>query len=433
MMTGVDQATDNITLCFATINRPDCVRRFVTSVRQQYPQMRIIVGEQSDPEKVPVSAFDDLGIDVERLPYDSGVCKTRNHIVSKVKTKYFLLADDDFVFGDDTNFDGALAIMEANNEVGIVGGRLFDLWDSDTPNKKAERHWERLMFRNPWRRSLSFILQERTIPRQRFAGPYRFFETDIVLNWALMRTSIFHDLGVQWDPQFKIVGEHEDFYLSLHQDHPDVGVVYFPDMIAYHRPVRDEEYEGLRMRTEGWRLFREKWEIDEIIDHDFLFDTRSGEMAKAPQNFSEFIARADEISGRQKVEANAIGIDRNGALFTSQNSAPPRAGLLLVNPATGKVVTAGSARAVQTPPSSQPIPAPVTNNAELERLRIERDAYRNEVEQMRTSTTWRVMAPVRAVIGGSPRLRTFLRRSAKLLWWTVTLRLPKVAYARLKR
>jgi len=47
-----------------------------------------------------------------------------------------------------------------------------------------------------------------------------------------------------------------------------------------------------------------------------------------------------------------------------------------------------------------------------------------QLQSLLTSTSWRVMAPMRSIFGRSPRLSRTSRRLVKLVWWTVTLQLP---------
>lgn len=71
-------------------------------------------------------------------------------------------------------------------------------------------------------------------------------------------------------------------------------------------------------------------------------------------------------------------------------------------------------------------------DTETERLQDETLALRGELGQMtaalaecRQSTTWRATAPVRSFLASRPRLTRGLRRTAKLVWWTVTFQLIK--------
>ncbi|MDN3564387.1 glycosyltransferase [Paeniroseomonas aquatica] len=57
-------------------------------------------------------------------------------------------------------------------------------------------------------------------------------------------------------------------------------------------------------------------------------------------------------------------------------------------------------------------------------LRGERDNLLRELEAIRASTSWRLTAPLRRMVGGNPSAARWARRGIKLAWWTVTLQLP---------
>jgi GT2 family glycosyltransferase/glycosyltransferase involved in cell wall biosynthesis/SAM-dependent methyltransferase len=52
------------------------------------------------------------------------------------------------------------------------------------------------------------------------------------------------------------------------------------------------------------------------------------------------------------------------------------------------------------------------------------------MRDIETSTSWLLTAPMRAAFSGSHRFRTFVRRSLKLVWWTLTLQLISKLKAR---
>ena len=95
----------------------------------------------------------------------------------------------------------------------------------------------------------------------------RYFLCDAVLNFAVFRTAIFA-AGAQWDERFKSNGEHEDFYLNLKVNTP-FKVGYLPTMVAYHHhPEAYRVYRSrLRERNEGWKLFLEKWGLEQHIEY----------------------------------------------------------------------------------------------------------------------------------------------------------------------
>ena len=77
----------------------------------------------------------------------------------------------------------------------------------------------------------------------------------------------------------------------------------------------------------------------------------------------------------------------------------------------------------------------LTLTTEIETTRARVHALTAEVAVLRSSTSWKVTAPMRRMMTGLRRLRRQASRAGKLLWWTVTLQLPKRlrAYRRYRR
>ncbi|HSM01043.1 MAG TPA: glycoside hydrolase family 99-like domain-containing protein [Acidimicrobiia bacterium] len=72
---------------------------------------------------------------------------------------------------------------------------------------------------------------------------------------------------------------------------------------------------------------------------------------------------------------------------------------------------------------------------ELDGARARIHALSEEIAALRSSTSWKVTAPLRWTMSGLRRLRRQASRAAKLVWWTVTLQLPRRlrAYRRYRR
>ena len=113
--------TARLTAIIKTFERPRSVRRLVSSIRRRYPELRIIVIDDSrEPKPVP-------DVDFVELPYNSGLSVGRNHALDMTETPYFLLLDDDFVFSHRQDLGALIDYMERNPEVDIRGGRCIDL------------------------------------------------------------------------------------------------------------------------------------------------------------------------------------------------------------------------------------------------------------------------------------------------------------------
>ena len=107
---------ENLTAVIKTFERPKVLARLVRSIRRFYPELRIVVVDDSRaPEPLE-------GVETYTLPYDSGVAAGRNAGVARVETPYLLLLDDDFVFYRATRLAPALARLDAEPAIDIMGG-----------------------------------------------------------------------------------------------------------------------------------------------------------------------------------------------------------------------------------------------------------------------------------------------------------------------
>ena len=112
---------EKLTAIIKTFERPDTLKRLVSSIKRLYPNMAVIVVDDS---KTP-SMLDDVETIV--LPYDSGVSLGRQKALEATITPYVLLLDDDFVFYRQTELEPALSLMEENPEIDIMGGEVVNL------------------------------------------------------------------------------------------------------------------------------------------------------------------------------------------------------------------------------------------------------------------------------------------------------------------
>ena len=110
-----------VTALVKTFERPRVLRRLVASIRRLYPGLRIVVVDDSrEPTRLDE-------VETIAMPYDSGISAGRNEGLKRVTTPYVLVLDDDFVFYRRTQLAPALALMQRNSEIDIMGGQLIDL------------------------------------------------------------------------------------------------------------------------------------------------------------------------------------------------------------------------------------------------------------------------------------------------------------------
>ncbi len=112
---------EKLTAVIKTFERPDTLKRLVDSIKRLYPNMKIIVVDDSrNPLKLE-------GVKTIVMPYNSGISAGRNRALLEVETKYVLLMDDDFIFYRQSLFEAALEIMERNEMIDIMGGEVVNL------------------------------------------------------------------------------------------------------------------------------------------------------------------------------------------------------------------------------------------------------------------------------------------------------------------
>jgi hypothetical protein len=176
-----------LTAVVKTFERPGTVRRLVASIRRFYPDLKVIVVDDSrQPTRLP-------GAETLALRFDSGVSAGRSAGLARVETSYYLNLDDDFVFYRQTDLVAALRRMEANPEIDIMGGEVVHLpLFHTTDYRRAE---------------LPRTEARPVVPLGSFIGDLPVY--DKVANFFLARTERLR--LVDWDPALKRM-EHADFF-----------------------------------------------------------------------------------------------------------------------------------------------------------------------------------------------------------------------------
>ncbi len=273
----VTSVQPRIAVVFATMGRPHVAQRLIESIRASHGHLNIYVADQSGYSTQMDAYYKSMNCQVVWMEEDAGVCASRNAAVDLVKEEFFLLCDDDFILSTHTNFADAIQILDNNRNVGVVGGRLIDLFEDD--NKvvwREHRHWELFLSLDRQNRRLTAIPAHYFAPEPKICDDVRYYICDAVMNFAVFRTDMFRQ-GIQWDSQFKSNGEHEDFYLTLKED-GRFAVAFVPSMVAEHHHATANRYRRLRERSDGWKRFLNKWSIDQYLEidggvrHSYNFD-----------------------------------------------------------------------------------------------------------------------------------------------------------------
>ncbi|MBI4777017.1 MAG: glycosyltransferase [Deltaproteobacteria bacterium] len=177
----------HLTAVVKTFERPHMLKRLIASTERICPSLKIVIADDSRcPSQIS-------GVNVIRLPYDTGISFGRNEALKVVSTKYALIMDDDFIFYRRTDLTSALTHMERNPEIDIMGGAVVDLPLFKTPDFSKV--------------ALFPTKAEPTRPVGSEIGGFPV--CDMVANFFIGRTDRVAHVG--WDPRLKKM-EHKDFF-----------------------------------------------------------------------------------------------------------------------------------------------------------------------------------------------------------------------------
>jgi SAM-dependent methyltransferase len=231
------------TILVKTFERPYCLERLVRSIRERYPDIPILVADDS---RSPCLTAGIAGVGHYSLPFDSGLAASRNALLDMVKTDYFVLCDDDFVFTEETRIEVFANLLEYH-ALDIVGGDL-------RLGTNLQTHHGQL------------VLEEGTLRKHK--GCYQDLGThqtcDIVLNFLGGRTATVRAFG-GWDARFKLC-EHAFFFLKAKGR---LRVAHTPLVLAGHIQEQQPEYMEYRRRALDFFFeFGEDYGVRRLVEFD---------------------------------------------------------------------------------------------------------------------------------------------------------------------
>ena len=185
---------DDVTVVIKTFIRPRQVKRLIKSIREHYPDIKIIVVNDGDDENV----YEDENMKTILLPFDTGLSAGRNAGVAEVETEYFVLCDDDFIFTDETDVARWKDLL-IKYDFDILGSRIQAteyssgnwtwLWD----DKRGDgRIYEKHGYHSSWQ-----------------DNGFTVAHVDFCLNTFIARTKVIQEHP--WDEKYKIM-EHRPFF-----------------------------------------------------------------------------------------------------------------------------------------------------------------------------------------------------------------------------
>lgn len=229
----------DFTFIVKSFERPDALAKLIASLRKYYPKERVIVADDSKDMVPPYSPE----YHTIRMPFDSGLSAGRNAALAQVKTPYFILLDDDFIFTPRTRVQKLVSIAERCGH-DIVGGGVIE--------KGELRRYEGSLVRRG--DTLHYIPEFKSNHADHMT-------CDMVLNFFAGKTSSVKKIG--WDPDLKLA-EHTDFFWRAKGI---LSVAYCPGVKIMHTKERNPAYTVYRQRgKEMFKIFMRKNGLKKTIN-----------------------------------------------------------------------------------------------------------------------------------------------------------------------
>jgi glycosyltransferase involved in cell wall biosynthesis len=217
---------NELTILIKTFEREGCLINLINSIRSYYNNIQILVINDGK-ERVDI---DEKNIEVINTEYDVGISAGRNIGIEKVKTKYFILCDDDFVFTEKTNLNEFFKIIEVTN-LDILGGRVnsrgvecgfFNIQDN--------------------------VLELKKINIDCFND---FIYCDYIRNFFIGKTETFKKNNIKWDEDLKM-GEHTLFFYNVWVN--KLAKIGFTTNVTVdnNKIIPNEHYKIMRNRSQSF-------------------------------------------------------------------------------------------------------------------------------------------------------------------------------------
>lgn len=248
-----------LTAIIKTFERPKCLARLLDSIQKFYPDLRIIVADDSLANRPLESRLQDLLAPTHRsylrLPADIGLSAGRNAMLARVRTPYFLLLDDDLQFYRHTRLESLLQHV-ASGQRDLVAGELVHC------RKK-------LLFvsRNIQPVHGTFHVEDGQLTMRRggVLVDDGILKCDLVHNFYVARTDRIRAMG-GWDPDLKL-DEQEEFFFRARQFNLRIGMC--PEIKARHWGPRRSSSQYTEYRSRCYKnLAVDKMGLKRLVDYD---------------------------------------------------------------------------------------------------------------------------------------------------------------------
>ena len=232
-----------VTIVTKTARRPLFVIRLAKSIRNRFNMdLPMIVIDDDGPEAYNLEVMDKIA-EFPNMKYvisspDFGIAAGRTMGLNMVKTKYFMILDDDMVVTNNTDIAKLVEMLDSTDATLVGGGSSFAGHLKFGVNDRGDP-------------TLFHYQRSCTLPHQSVSSFPTCFNCEIIPNIFVARTQDSLKVG-GWSKELKIM-EHKDFFLRLKA--AGKKVVYCPEFWAenVHTNKGVEFVGGLRKVFDYWK------------------------------------------------------------------------------------------------------------------------------------------------------------------------------------
>lgn len=240
-MSSYEEVCKNVTAVVKTFERPKLVKRLVKSVKKYYPDLRIIVVDDS---KYPIEHRENID-EYYHVAFDTGLSYGRNFGIEKVKTKYYLLLDDDLIFLSNTKLEKMYEVLESTS-FAIVGAPFIDFG--------IAKEFDCGFFE---KKDASLIMHIGKSLGEMDGFPKYSYVTNFYM------ADIERLEGVRYDPTIKIGPEHGDFFYELQKR--EIFSTYLTEIgVGHYHSFTTFNYDKFRLREEYQQIFLKKNQVKKL-------------------------------------------------------------------------------------------------------------------------------------------------------------------------
>lgn len=269
-----------VTAIVISFLRPGYTTACITSLRERYPEINIVVGENGHRNEELAQTCKEIGARYIQLPYDSGVCVGRNTLLKNVETPYVLVGDDDFFYTETAKADEMVAFLEAHPEFDQIGGRVSENGIIRNYQGYTERRTNHIHVH-------ALDLEKAEYQTH---GALRYCPADLTFNYFVARAEAVK--AVPWDEEIKVAYEHLSWFLDFKA--AGYKSAFTPDAIVVHKPghvdpKEEQEYRAFRMRRSDKERFFKRFNIDYTIGMNGAKDYKPNHVVERRKNDTKYI------------------------------------------------------------------------------------------------------------------------------------------------